>query len=215
MDGKNKRCLCIRKRRSVNFINPPYIAFLLQAEEERYANKVIEHFNAGMLKLDEGERGITLRAYLSQKLGCDPMRITKKYTGASCLGKRVYHAYRQSGKVEDVENAMVELNMLEDEFRLKLNQTSRKRGSSGSYVDGHSITTPAIDALFKHPSSSSWGGMPANRSISSGYQYSVPSYSHDYGTSMPDDHPQQWAQQGGTSLPALPGTNKLSKRLLK
>eukprot|EP01032_Pedospumella_encystans_P020012 gene20012-22746_t len=63
-------------------------------EEERYSNKVIEYFNNGILRLDEHERGITLRAYLAQKLSCDPMRITKKYTGSSCLGKRVYHAQK-------------------------------------------------------------------------------------------------------------------------
>ena len=35
--------------------------------------------------------GTTLRSYLAEKLNCDPMQITKKFAGASCLGKRVYH----------------------------------------------------------------------------------------------------------------------------
>lgn len=59
-------------------------------EEEAYTNKVIESFHAGSLMLP-GMEGITLRAYLANKLNCDPMRITKKFTGAQCLGKRVYH----------------------------------------------------------------------------------------------------------------------------
>lgn len=33
---------------------------------------------------------MTLRGYLAEKLNCDPMRITKKYAGAACLGKRTF-----------------------------------------------------------------------------------------------------------------------------
>lgn len=145
-----------------------------------------------MLKLDEDERGITLRAYLSQKLGCDPMRITKKYTGASCLGKRVYHAYKQSGKMEDIAKAMRELSALEDDFRSKLNQSTRRRGNSGSssgnYQEGNSITTPAIDALFKQPSLSyNWGSPHANHSSESSYtSYSMPAFSSEYISTMAD-----------------------------
>jgi len=58
-------------------------------EEEEYTGKIIHFFNTGALALPEGT---TLRAYLAEKLHCDPMRITKKFTGSSCLGKRVYHS---------------------------------------------------------------------------------------------------------------------------
>jgi hypothetical protein len=34
--------------------------------------------------------GTTLRTYLSKVLNCDPMRITKKYTGNSSIGKRTF-----------------------------------------------------------------------------------------------------------------------------
>jgi hypothetical protein len=34
--------------------------------------------------------GTTLRTHLSSILNCDPMRITKKFTGDSCIGKRVF-----------------------------------------------------------------------------------------------------------------------------
>lgn len=34
--------------------------------------------------------GTTLRSYLSEKLHCDPMRITKKFAGAACIGKQVF-----------------------------------------------------------------------------------------------------------------------------
>jgi hypothetical protein len=57
-------------------------------EEESYVARVIQDFNSGYLN---APAGTTLRSYLSDKLHCDPMRITKKFTGDSCIGKRVFH----------------------------------------------------------------------------------------------------------------------------
>eukprot|EP01031_Cornospumella_fuschlensis_P024260 gene24260-29333_t len=56
-------------------------------EEERYTEKVIMDFDNGTLNVAEG---VTLRSYLSRVLNCDPMRITKKYTGSSSIGKRTF-----------------------------------------------------------------------------------------------------------------------------
>ncbi len=56
-------------------------------EEEEFATALIDQFLSGRIDLTEGT---TLRVYLSDKLNCDPMRITKKFTGQDCLGKRVY-----------------------------------------------------------------------------------------------------------------------------
>ena len=58
------------------------------AEEESYVARVIQDFNNGFLN---APAGTTLRTYLSDKLNCDPMRITKKFTGDACIGKRVFH----------------------------------------------------------------------------------------------------------------------------
>ena len=58
-------------------------------EEEAYVTSVITDFNAGVLRAPPGT---TLRTYLSEKLNCDPMRITKKFTGELAIGKRVFHA---------------------------------------------------------------------------------------------------------------------------
>jgi hypothetical protein len=77
--------------------------------------------------LPEEAAGTTLRSYLSEKLGCDPMRITKKYTGASCLGKRVYHAGNIKAPREIIEETKKELAALEVKFREKLEKTSRDR----------------------------------------------------------------------------------------
>jgi len=60
------------------------------AEEQAYADRLVRDFEAGLLPL---ENGATLRAYLSRKLNCDPMRISKKFAGNKCLGK-VTHLQR-------------------------------------------------------------------------------------------------------------------------
>lgn len=53
-------------------------------EEENYANKLISEFKMGTLPLTDGT---TLRTFLSKLLNCDPMRISKKFVGAKCIGK--------------------------------------------------------------------------------------------------------------------------------
>ena len=40
--------------------------------------------------------GTTLRSYLSEKLHCDPMRITKKFAGDASIGKRVFTPCKQT-----------------------------------------------------------------------------------------------------------------------
>jgi len=56
-------------------------------EEERFANALIKEFEKGTIL--DCENGCTLRAYLSRKLHCAPMRISKKYAGKS-IGKHVF-----------------------------------------------------------------------------------------------------------------------------
>ena len=57
-------------------------------EEEAYVARIIQEFNSGYLN---APAGTTLRTYLSKKLHCDPMRITKKFQGELAIGKRVFH----------------------------------------------------------------------------------------------------------------------------
>ena len=56
-------------------------------EEEEYADALIQLFEQG--HLTDCENGTTLRAYLSGKLHCAPMRISKKYAGTG-IGKLVF-----------------------------------------------------------------------------------------------------------------------------
>ena len=74
-------------------------------EEESYVARVIQDFNSGYLN---APAGTTLRSYLSDKLHCDPMRITKKFTGDSCIGKRVFHpAVRCPSNTAIIDKAQV------------------------------------------------------------------------------------------------------------
>lgn len=74
-------------------------------EEEAYVARVIQDFNSGFL---DAPAGTTLRTYLSEKLKCDPMRITKKFTGDACIGKRVFHpVIRSSGNSSAIDIAQV------------------------------------------------------------------------------------------------------------
>ena len=89
-----------------------------QVEEEEYTSRVIQHFSAGLLTLPEGA---TLRSYLAEKLSCDPMRITKKFTGACCLGRRVYHLRdRPRATQAELEMAQAERDHLEQRFRVRI-----------------------------------------------------------------------------------------------
>jgi hypothetical protein len=56
------------------------------SEEEAYADILIELFEKG--HIDE-KNGCTLRSFLSRKLHCAPMRISKKYAGKG-IGKMVF-----------------------------------------------------------------------------------------------------------------------------
>eukprot|EP00592_Proboscia_alata_P027099 CAMPEP_0194428892 /NCGR_PEP_ID=MMETSP0176-20130528/43560_1 /TAXON_ID=216777 /ORGANISM="Proboscia alata, Strain PI-D3" /LENGTH=1181 /DNA_ID=CAMNT_0039241565 /DNA_START=243 /DNA_END=3788 /DNA_ORIENTATION=- len=110
------------------------------AEEEEYTSRIIHHFSTGLLTLPEGT---TLRSYLAKKLQCDPMRITKKFAGASCLGKRVYHlCERTQATLGDIEAAKAELARLEHRFRFRV-----EHGQSASVL---SPLTPGPASTFPY-----------------------------------------------------------------
>ena len=101
-------------------------------EEETFATRLIQLFNQGLLVLPEG---MTLRSYLAEKLNCDPMRITKKFTGASCLGKRVFHSRKHTdATLADMQTAQHELNCLEARFHSRL-EHDRERSKEACMID--------------------------------------------------------------------------------
>ncbi|GMF11821.1 unnamed protein product [Phytophthora lilii] len=91
-------------------------------EESRYATQLTNYFKEGLLPL---ERGTMLRLYLSQKLNCEPMRITKKFTGGECIGKQVFRPCSPTPESRvRIMQAQLELVALEAAFikRLKENR---------------------------------------------------------------------------------------------
>uniref|UniRef100_M4BRS2 Uncharacterized protein n=1 Tax=Hyaloperonospora arabidopsidis (strain Emoy2) TaxID=559515 RepID=M4BRS2_HYAAE len=91
-------------------------------EESRYAAQLTHYFKKGLLPL---ERGTMLRLYLSQKLNCEPMRITKKFTGGECIGKQVFRPCSPTPESRvRIMQAQLELVALEAAFieRLKENR---------------------------------------------------------------------------------------------
>ena len=61
--------------------------------------------------------GTTLRSYLSEKLHCDPMRITKKFAGDASIGKRVFTPCKQTPELqEEARRVRAELRDMERRF---------------------------------------------------------------------------------------------------
>ena len=83
-------------------------------EEELFTAAVIREFERGMLACPAGT---TLRSYLSEKLHCDPMRITKKFAGDASIGKRVFTPCKQTPELqEEARRVRAELRDMERRF---------------------------------------------------------------------------------------------------
>ena len=87
-------------------------------EEQQYVEQVIRDFNSGFL---DAPAGTTLRSYLSAKLNCDPMRVTKKFTGGDSIGKKIYHPVsRNEHNKHLIDKAHSHLKVLEKQWRRRL-----------------------------------------------------------------------------------------------
>mmetsp|Transcript_17584 Transcript_17584/g.27569 ORF Transcript_17584/g.27569 Transcript_17584/m.27569 type:complete len:377 (-) Transcript_17584:52-1182(-) len=108
-------------------------------EEEAYARAVICDFNSGYL---DAPIGTTLRAYLSGKLECDPMRITKKFTKEESIGKKVFRpAPQHDAKVaKEVEIAQTKVAALYQSWKRRIEtqkeETNRKSSVEASLTGG-------------------------------------------------------------------------------
>mmetsp|Transcript_8928 Transcript_8928/g.22078 ORF Transcript_8928/g.22078 Transcript_8928/m.22078 type:complete len:503 (+) Transcript_8928:398-1906(+) len=118
-------------------------------EEEEYVARVIQDFNSGYLN---APAGYTLRSYLSDKLQCDPMRITKKFTGESCIGKRVFHpAVRSAANAAAIDKAQAELDSLERRWRRRLElqqrESAKKAAASAAAANAASRGTVTVQGV--------------------------------------------------------------------
>eukprot|EP00547_Thalassionema_nitzschioides_P009435 CAMPEP_0194227504 /NCGR_PEP_ID=MMETSP0156-20130528/42892_1 /TAXON_ID=33649 /ORGANISM="Thalassionema nitzschioides, Strain L26-B" /LENGTH=514 /DNA_ID=CAMNT_0038959987 /DNA_START=1212 /DNA_END=2756 /DNA_ORIENTATION=- len=127
-------------------------------EEEAYVARVIQDFNSGYLN---APAGTTLRSYLSEKLQCDPMRITKKFTGAACIGKRVFHpAVRCPSNTAAIDKAQAELDALERRWRRRLEIQQRESAKKAAA----SAAAAAAAATGRSHFSTSTGNVQAPQS---------------------------------------------------
>lgn len=80
-----------------------------------YANRLIWYFHQGLLTIPQGTM---LRLYLSDRLHCEPMRITKKFKGPrNCVGKQFYAPHSaQSTMVQQMKTAKEDLIQLRRKF---------------------------------------------------------------------------------------------------
>ncbi|OQS03402.1 hypothetical protein THRCLA_04298 [Thraustotheca clavata] len=83
-------------------------------EESVYAERMSYYFKEGLLPL---EKGTMLRMYLAEKLNCEPMRITKKFTGDECIGKQIFRPMPPTPLVSvRMQSVQAELKALETAF---------------------------------------------------------------------------------------------------
>ncbi|RHY93045.1 hypothetical protein DYB37_001313 [Aphanomyces astaci] len=83
-------------------------------EEEAFTNRMIHFFRLGLLDIADGT---SLRWYLSKKLNCEAMRVTKKLKGNSSIGKQIFRVLESSVETaKSIQKAAEELQVLEDEF---------------------------------------------------------------------------------------------------
>jgi hypothetical protein len=127
---------------------PPLRRGKWTAEEEAYANRLIQEFKAGLLPLTDGT---TLRTFLSKLLNCDPMRISKKFVGGNCIGKQVFR--RRTADLnrltpEQIQQSRAELSELERRFLERVAQTNRVK-TTGVGGGGHH---PGGPVPSHHPS---------------------------------------------------------------
>ncbi|OQR96270.1 hypothetical protein THRCLA_22016, partial [Thraustotheca clavata] len=86
-------------------------------EEEAYTTRLIADFTAGLLT--DVTNGTTMRSWLSTKLRCCPMRISKKFVGEQSIGKRMFE--RNDLRINDMseeekQRRQAEVEKLHEDF---------------------------------------------------------------------------------------------------
>lgn len=113
-------------------------------EEEEYALALSHFFKQGILPLNKGKM---LRLYLAEQLNCEPMRITKKFTGDECIGKQVFRPCPPGARVEgERKRAMEDLAYLRERFLARTSKSvaSKKRALSSPEGPSCSSQRPSL-----------------------------------------------------------------------
>eukprot|EP00633_Aureoumbra_lagunensis_P009134 CAMPEP_0197309308 /NCGR_PEP_ID=MMETSP0891-20130614/7880_1 /TAXON_ID=44058 ORGANISM="Aureoumbra lagunensis, Strain CCMP1510" /NCGR_SAMPLE_ID=MMETSP0891 /ASSEMBLY_ACC=CAM_ASM_000534 /LENGTH=378 /DNA_ID=CAMNT_0042794297 /DNA_START=534 /DNA_END=1670 /DNA_ORIENTATION=+ len=108
-------------------------------EEEMYTSAIIREFERGMLNCAPGT---TLRSFLSDKLHCDPMRITKKFAGDASIGKRVFTPCKHTpDTVAEMARVQAELEAIETRFMSHLQRSPGSNTTSSTYTKSRGGST--------------------------------------------------------------------------
>ena len=138
-------------------------------EEEAYAARLIHAFDAGVLA--DLENGATLRAFLSRRLRCSAMRISKKFAGDKCLGKQIY--LRHAAAAAEAEAEARALAALEAAFvaaatRQAAAPAKRPRGNAAGPRGRKAPRRPRAPAPAPPPSAAPRHIVSASESVGSG-----------------------------------------------
>jgi hypothetical protein len=103
-------------------------------EEEVYSDHLIQLFKSGTLT--DCDEGTSLRVYLSDKLNCKPMRITKKYSAEVYNGKLMY------AETDANDPNPAHLMFIRDNYLHPQIKRSHKKKMAGDLRESTSITAP-------------------------------------------------------------------------
>ena len=91
-------------------------------DEEDYAYRLAHYFHKGLLPIN---KGTMLRLFLAEQLNCEPMRVTKKFSGSSCIGKQIYRPCEPTLETTaETAMALKELETLQLNCRVSVNEKS-------------------------------------------------------------------------------------------
>ena len=112
-------------------------------EEEMYAYALVDHFQNGTLS--DCDNGDTLRAYVSRKIQCLPMRVSKKFAGL-CIGKNIFVRSEQPIDMSD-------LAILREAFLISMNKKAERdiirKNKAIAQVIGHTHKKMRFEREFK------------------------------------------------------------------
>jgi hypothetical protein len=160
VDVDDDRCRRRTKKNRLSSVPPPSLRRgKWSQEEEAYSARLIHEFVAGVLPLTH--EGTTLRAFLSQTLHCDPMRITKKLADCDSIGKHKFQLRRQHGdhsySTEQLQQKQAELWELERLYLVRVNAISPTTTVGGverleePQQHKHKHKPPPKKQLHRHP----------------------------------------------------------------
>mmetsp|Transcript_2404 Transcript_2404/g.4461 ORF Transcript_2404/g.4461 Transcript_2404/m.4461 type:complete len:681 (+) Transcript_2404:70-2112(+) len=176
--------------------------------EEDYSARLIQLFELGVL--DNVENGTTLRSFLSSRLNCAPMRISKKYAGKA-IGKHVFN--RQE---ENVAVAAMQIPSTLDLEMAFLDACFKKEGFA---ITENGTVLNTSDELAEYSNATFHRYDPASLAAAAQMHYKPdgvpPGHRHPEGprpalypmVSHPEPQPNI-ADASAKALPAAAGTNR-------